>query len=249
MTMKCNHLLATMAAAVCLPCLASASAFVKPASWRMSKCFETKTSTSLAGTIRFVGRASASVSGDTILPEDDDGNEKSLYKFLSSASSNKVLLGTDNTKLISSAATAGETSWECVQKSVEWFGMTLTPIFVNRIERGSEEEGKVITSIVEARTDVQGGGLGNALASAMKRSVFEGRTIVTWKERDSTYYIEGDLELNLTLKLPRLLPLPPGFNAIGSKIVERTCRERLTQNLIDIKDAYTEWAETPTTLL
>ena len=104
----------------------------------------------------------------------------------------------------------------------------MIPIFINRIERGAtagsfgsqeQEEGRVITSIEEARTDVQGGGLGSALESAMKLSEFDGRTIVTWKEGKSSYHIEGDLVLNLTIKLPRILPLPPGFNAIGSKIL------------------------------
>mmetsp|Transcript_30102 Transcript_30102/g.51216 ORF Transcript_30102/g.51216 Transcript_30102/m.51216 type:complete len:224 (-) Transcript_30102:105-776(-) len=198
-----------------------------------------------AGTIRFVGIANASVRGDVILSNDDEGNDKkSLSKFLSSDASNRILLGTDDTKLISSA---GDAIYECYQGGVAWFGLTLIPIFVNRIERGTE--GKVTTSIEEARTEIEGGGGlgGNALASAMKRSEFEGRTIVTWKEGESSYHIEGDLVLNLTIKLPRILPLPPGFNAIGSKIVERTCRERLKQNMIDTKNAYIEWAETPTT--
>ena len=207
-----------------------------------------------AGTIRFVGIASASVRGDAILSNDDEGNDKSLSKFLSSDESNKILLGTDN---FSSASTAaGDVIYECIQGSVAWFGLTLIPIFINRIERGAtagsfgsqeQEEGRVITSIEEARTDVQGGGLGSALESAMKLSEFDGRTIVTWKEGKSSYHIEGDLVLNLTIKLPRILPLPPGFNAIGSKIFERICRERLQQNLLDTKAAYIQWAETPTT--
>mmetsp|Transcript_14655 Transcript_14655/g.24914 ORF Transcript_14655/g.24914 Transcript_14655/m.24914 type:complete len:243 (+) Transcript_14655:97-825(+) len=238
-------------AAACLRALSlvflitSTAAFVTPASSsRISATCETKTSTSLAGTIRFVGKASANVSGDAILFNDDDENDKSLSKFLSSDASNRILLGTDDTKLISSA---GDAIYECYQGGVAWFGLTLIPIFVNRIERGTE--GKVTTSIEEARTEIEGGGGlgGNALASAMKRSEFEGRTIVTWKEGESSYHIEGDLVLNLTIKLPRILPLPPGFNAIGSKIVERTCRERLKQNMIDTKNAYIEWAEAPTT--
>lgn len=241
-----------MAAAACLRAIgfafliATTVAFVSPtSSRRISKA----TSTSLKGTIRFVGKASTSVSGDAILSNNDESNDKSLSNFLSSDASNKILLGTDNTKLLSSAA-AGDAIYECTQGSVAWFGLTLIPIFINRIDRcnsGSQEEGKVTTSIEEARTEVQGGGLGNALASAMKRSVFEGRTIVSWKEGQSSYHIEGDLVLNLTIKLPRILPLPPGFNAIGSKIVERTCRERLKQNLVDIEAAYIEWAEAPIT--
>ena len=238
------------AAAACLRALslalllATAASFVSPTS-SSSRIYQTKTSTSLAGTIRFVGKASASASGDAILFNDDEVDDKSLSKFLSSDASNRILLGTDDTKLI------GDSIYECRQGSVAWFGLSLIPIFVNRIDRGtagsgSQEDGKVTTSIVEARTEVSGGGLGNVLASAMKRSEFEGRTIVSWKEGKSSYQIEGDLVLNLTIKLPRILPLPPGFNAIGSKIVERTCKERLKQNLLDIKAAYIEWAETPT---
>ena len=205
-----------------------------------------------AGTIRFVGIASASVRGDAIPSNHDEGNEKSLSKFLSSDESNKILLGTE--KFSSASTAAGDVIYECIQGSVAWFGLTLIPIFINRIERGatagsfgSQEEGRVITLIEEARTDVQGGGLGSALESAMKLSEFDGRTIVTWKEGKSSYHIEGDLVLNLTIKLPRILPLPPGFNAIGSKIFERICRERLQQNLLDTKAAYIQWAETPKT--
>ena len=33
----------------------------------------------------------------------------------------------------------------------------------------------------------------------------------------------------------------PGFNAIGSKIVQTTCRIRLKQNLEDISNAYLQW--------
>ncbi len=216
--------------------IATAASFVTPTSSRRI-CEKTKTSTSLAGTIRFVGRASASASGGAIQSNDGEGDDKSLSKFLSTNASNTILLGTDNTKLI------GDDMYECTQGSVAWFGLTLIPIFVNRIDRGAAE---VTTSIVEARTEVRGGGIGNALASAMKRSEFEGRTIVSWKEEKSSYDFDADLELTLTIKLPRILPLPPGFNAIGSKIVERTCKERLKKNVLDIKAAYIEWAEPPT---
>lgn len=239
--MKCNNhiILAILLASACL--LLHSDAFVAPTTSRRSTI--AKSSTSLGGTIRFVGKASSSVSGDeTYKGEDDDENDKSLLKFLSSDASNKVLMGTENICRLTSTAD-GEETWECTQTSVAWFGMTLVPIFVNKIERGSAEKGEITTTIVEARTEVEGGGIGNALAKAMKRSVFEGRTIYSFKESGSTYDIDGDLELNLTIKLPSLLPLPPGFNTIGSKIVERTCRERLKVNIRELRDAYIEWAE------
>ena len=227
--------------ALTLACFfASAAAFVTPVRSSSRSC-DTKTSTSLAGTIRFVGKANASVSGDAIRIVEED-NDKTLDKFLLSDVSNRVFLGTSNTKLISSASAGDDAIYECIQGGVEWFGLTVIPVFVNRISRGPS---KVTTSIEEARTDIKGGGLGTALASAMKRSDFEGRTIVTWKETTSAFQIDGDLVLTLTIRLPRFLPLPPGFNAIGSKIVERTCRERLKQSLLDTKSAYIEWAEMP----
>ena len=237
--MNCNnHILATSLASAYL--LLHSDAFVVPTSRRSTLA---KTSTSLGGTIRFVGKASSSDSGDEILyKDDDDETDQSLLKFLSSDASNKVLMGTENICRLTSTAD-GEETWECTQTSVAWFGMTLVPIFVNKIERGLAEKGKITTTIVEARTEVERGGIGNALAKAMKRSVFEGRTIYSFKESGSTYDIDGDLELNLTIKLPSLLPLPPGFNTIGSKIVERTCRERLKVNIRELRDAYIEWAE------
>ena len=237
--MKCNNniVLATLSASACL--LVHSDAFVAPTTSRRS--ILAKSSTSLGGTIRFVGKATSSISGDEILYKDDE-NDKSLLKFLSSDASNKVLMGTENICRLTSTAD-GEETWECTQTSVAWFGMTLVPIFVNKIERGLAEKGEITTTIVEARTEVEGGGIGNALAKAMKRSVFEGRTIYSFKESGSTYDIDGDLELNLTIKLPSLLPLPPGFNTIGSKIVERTCRERLKVNIRELRDAYIEWAE------
>ena len=143
--------------------------------------------------------------------------------------------------------------WECRQSNIDWFGMTLVPIFTNVIERSestthtSSCSGTVVISIIDAKTEVQNGGrLGGTLASAMKRSVFEGRYVVFWREEHGShesrrYTLEGDIELGLTINLPPLLPLPPGFNSIGSRIVERTCRDRLRQNLRDVSEAYVDW--------
>jgi hypothetical protein len=143
--------------------------------------------------------------------------------------------------------TEGSSTWECRQGSIDWFGMTLIPIFINVIERsefeGSSGEGTVVISIIDAKTQVENGGrFGNTLGSAMKRSVFEGRNVIFWKDEGDSYTLEGNIELSLTINLPPFLPLPPGFNRIGSMIVERTCRERLRQNLRDVSDAYTRWA-------
>ena len=212
------------------------------------------TSTTLFGTIKFVGDANAGLNAAASDSANKADIDTSLSNFLSSDDSNAVLLGMKGgsagmsqevRKLASNPTSSllegnGGEVYECRQNAVDWFGITLQPIFINVIERNSE--GTVTISIIDAQTDVQGGRLGNTLASAMKRSVFEGRIVISWKETDTrNYTLEGNIKLSLTINLPPFLPLPPGFNAIGSKIVNRVCKERLSQNVQDISDAYLQW--------
>mmetsp|Transcript_25445 Transcript_25445/g.61169 ORF Transcript_25445/g.61169 Transcript_25445/m.61169 type:complete len:254 (+) Transcript_25445:70-831(+) len=216
----------------------------------------------LFGTIRFVGNASARLETPPVTATGDRDDDRTLSKFIASSASNPVLLGAkeDSKGAISQCEridsdddeSAGEL-WECKQAGVGWFGMTIVPIFVNRIEKNLPG-GDLVISIIDAKTEVQSGGrVGNTLASAMKRSKFEGRNAVAWKEQNDgstndgaqSYVLNGDLKLTLTITLPPFLPIPPGFNTIGSKIVERTCKERLQQNLRDISNAYLIWATSP----
>lgn len=218
--------------------------------------------THLFGTIRFVGNANARLDTPPIIITGDQDEDRSFSKFLASSASDPILLGAkkDAKGAISQCEridsgddeSAGEL-WECKQASVGWFGMTLVPIFVNRIEKNLPR-GDLVISIIDAKTEVQSGGrVGNTLASAMKRSQFEGRNAIAWKKRNDgstddgpqSYALDGNLKLTLTITLPPFLPIPPGFNTIGSKIVERTCKERLQQNLSDISNAYLIWATTP----
>ena len=173
--------------------------------------------TQLFGTIRFVGDASARLeTPSTTLGDQDEDN--SLSAFLTSSASDGVLLGakkgagaiSECTKMDADGG-SGEL-WECRQASIDWFGMTLTPVFTNRIEK-NESSQNVVISIIDAQTEVQQGGrLGNTLASAMKRSEFEGRNAVSWTENGSSqsYTLDGNLKLTLTINLPPFLPLPPG---------------------------------------
>ncbi|KAL7511090.1 hypothetical protein ACHAXN_011435 [Cyclotella atomus] len=208
------------------------------------------TTTTLYGTIRFQGKAQADLIATIPLTLHDEytTSNKTLSTFLSSSDSDAILLGMKQeggvAQVTQLQSDTQSSTWECRQSSIEWFGMTLIPIFTNVIERNGED-GSIIISIVDAKTQVENGGkIGSALASAMRRSVFEGRNIVFWKEKkeDRSYTLVGDIELSLTINLPPFMPLPPGFNRIGSRIVERTCRERLRQNLRYVSDAYHHWA-------
>jgi len=207
----------------------------------------------LGGTIKFVGNANArlSIPSLTIINNVDNNykeNRKSLSNFLTSAASDTVLLGKtstctrieDGTSTNQGVGGGGEL-WECRQASVAFFGMQISPVFTNRLER-STTKNEVTITFLDSRSEVEGGRLGNTLASVMKKSKFEGRNTITWKElQQEDFLLEGKLNLTLTITLPPFLPLPPGFNAIGSKIVERTCAERLKQNLNEVSDAYRLW--------
>lgn len=238
-------------------CWSSAVAFAPSSHHVAHEHNAAPSATALFGTIRFKGKARADLTA-TIPPTlhgDYTTSNRTLSTFLYSSESDAILLGMKQgqggvaqvTKLQSNQQ---ESTWECRQSSIDWFGMTLIPIFTNVIERSeassSNSDGSVVISIIDAKTQVENGGkLGSALASAMKRSVFEGRNMVFWKEQQEdelSYKLVGDIELSLTINLPPFMPLPPGFNTIGSRIVERTCKERLRQNLRDVSDAYHYWA-------
>eukprot|EP00956_Cyclotella_meneghiniana_P022919 scaffold43858_cov67-Cyclotella_meneghiniana.AAC.6 len=244
----------------------SASAFVVPTppinkcTWPSERIHRISYArTALFGTIQFNGKAQADLTAtvpQTLYGDTLTSNNRTLSSFLLSSDSDAILLGMKGdggvaqvVQLDSASSPMSASTWECRQSSLEWFGMTLIPIFTNTLERSetlnNDSDGTVIISIIDATTQVENGGkLGSALASAMRRSEFEGRNIVFWKEEDdaNNYKLVGDLELKLTINLPAFLPLPPGFNKIGSRIIERTCRERLRQNLRDISNAYHDWA-------
>ena len=182
--------------------------------------------------------------------KNDKENRKSLSKFLTSPASDTVLLGKTSTctriedeKFTNQGGGEGGELWECRQANVAFFGMQISPVFINRLERTTTKNEVTIT-LLDSTSEVEGGRLGNTLASVMKKSKFEGRNTITWKEleqQEEMIHLEGKLNLTLTITLPPFLPLPPGFNAIGSKIVERTCAERLKQNLVEVSDAYQLW--------
>lgn len=71
-------------------------------------------------------------------------------------------------------------------------------------------------------------------------------TDTTDKTRVGGWLLTSDFSLTLEVAFPEYLPVPPGFNAIGSRIIKRTCTKRVKQNLIEICNAYVEWATATT---
>merc|ERR1711967_25054 len=111
---------------------------------------------------------------------------------------------------------------------------------------GTRSASEVSISIIEARTEVISGDRdsvrGRAVSKLMQKASFTGRNALSWERSAGIGWIlTARLTLTLVLPLPPFVPLPPGFNTIGSAIVQTTCRERATQNLLDVRDAYTTW--------
>lgn len=162
-------------------------------------------------------------------------------------------------------------TYDCYQPPIQWFGIDLKPVFTNQIQRrrltrrlrrkGTSDDDinsvvheeisyKILVSIVGARTDLQNeSSASNVVAGVMKRSMFSGSNALTITPKYTEvgdqvdgWTVSSDFKLQLMVPLPSLLPLPPGFNSIGSRIVSSTVKKRVDQSLNDISDAYNSWA-------
>jgi len=187
--------------------------------------------------------------------------QRTLTAYLRSTASDGVLLGTSNY-----ARREGTELYEAYQPEIDWFGLRLVPVFVNQIDRPADTQEVVYVDIREARTDIAGGrppgNRARAIADIMKRSEFSGRYELLWEsasglraaaaqQRDGGeendgqgggWKLNADLTLVLSVPLPKLVPLPPGFNTVGSRIVRSTCRKRVEDQLRQLRQAYIEWA-------
>ena len=171
---------------------------------------------------------------------------RSLTAYLRSTASDGLLLGTSNYALREK-----DQLYEAYQPEIDWFGLQLVPVFVNKIDRPEDTEEVVYVDIMEARTDIAGGrppgNRAKAIADIMKRSEFTGRYELLWEKascrRGAGWSLNGDLTLVLSVPLPKLVPLPPGFNNVGSRIVRTTCRKRVEEQLQLLREGYIEWAE------
>jgi len=181
----------------------------------------------LYGTINLAGDSSSKIQFEV------DPTQPSFEEWLQSSASDKGLLGAK------AAKQRPDGLWDCRQPGIAFFGLDLVPIFVNKIVRTPTG---VIVSILEARTDVRDGRANLAVAAVMEKSTFVGRSIINTRTIGKTNSVSVDLSLTLQAPLPPFVLLPPGFNSIGSAIIENTCRTRTTSFLEDLKKSYREWA-------
>jgi hypothetical protein len=199
----------------------------------------------LGATINFRGESSTSIlvpsSLVTARNSSQDKSDNSLPDWMLSPKSDEFFLGTQDFKRRSDG------NWDAFQASVDWFGLQLVPVFVIKLER-SEAQQYVSANIQQARSDIMSGrdsALGRLAAPVMEKSSFQGGNKVSWRRNQQSdgWILEADLSLTLSIPLPPFLPLPPGFNSIGSRIVKSTCKRRLETFVNDLQASYLDWAE------
>ncbi|KAG7350627.1 DUF1997 domain containing protein [Nitzschia inconspicua] len=206
---------------------------------------ESSSPTRLSGTLSWSGDANASID----LEEEAISNERglSIRDWLDDPNaSNRALLGSDDVEERPNGAML------CRQPTVDFFGMALRPVFLNKISR--TKSGSATVTILDAQTEVDGAGggrtsniAGNALRNIMQDSKFQGRSIIqTHGENDNKLSV--DLSLTLNVALPPFLLLPPGFNSMGSAIIRRTGQSRCKKLLRDLQRDYQDWVQRHTTV-
>uniref|UniRef100_A0A7S2U924 Uncharacterized protein n=1 Tax=Attheya septentrionalis TaxID=420275 RepID=A0A7S2U924_9STRA len=202
-------------------------------------------------TLRFEGDSAATL--QVSLPQ---GTEpaRSLPAWLASEDSNPDLFGSRNYDL---RETNGQSLWHVQLPSIGWLGLKLVPTFVLELdEQPSYDEMTVRIDIVDAKTELfrsdgssSGSGKLDVVGKLMKKASFKGSNVIsarTSTTQEGTWTLSADFSLTLLIPLGRLVLVPPGFNAIASRITRRTCRDRVQQNLVELEEAYIVWATTPT---
>lgn len=183
-------------------------------------------------------------------------SSRSLPQWLRHTDSTYALLGSNGPERVLRFQHNGEDGpllWECPQPPLHWFGNEISFTVVNSIDRHEGILDKVSVSIMDTRMVYTGSRRQTSISSTlstetllgtlMNQSKLYGGTELSWHSiGDNSWMLSAKLDLTLHVPLPNLLPLPPGFNSLGSNIVKRTCRSRLVSNLQELKEQYALWA-------
>jgi hypothetical protein len=170
---------------------------------------------------------------------------ESLGNFLEAEDSDKYLLGSR------SATKTAEGQWIVTQDPVEWFSISVQPIFHQVIMRRMSKH-IVEVRVLETTLDVAKGGrvaslVDTGIAKVMSQASMGGGTIVRWEEAPqggpAGWILSADISLSLEVSRPRYLPIPRRvFQRVGSGIIGSTCKERGDIFLRDLSRGYTAWS-------
>lgn len=143
----------------------------------------------------------------------------------------------------------------------------------NGSENNDCDEHIVHVKVMDSRTNIkessnQRGRIVNMVRNLMDQCQFRGTNIIKFHRRQHCAVVDGnnnvlkgnndvtransyqweissELSIQLTIQLPssRFVVLPPGFNAIGSRILRVTCAQRSKETLEGLKNAYLNWLD------
>lgn len=175
---------------------------------------------------------------------------QSLEEFLSDEGSSGLLVGSDDL----TALPDGQ-HWDCRQPSLTFFGLVMTPVFRIGLWRRRFKDGimKISVQVKESRTEIRSqrqqlhqqtptDGDGHWLSSLFSQSSIQGKSDILVQPTAHGWVLSLESELYMKLKVPKYLPLPPGFAKIGSAIMKLQCQDRARQSLEQLRDAYLAWA-------
>lgn len=166
-----------------------------------------------------------------------------LGEYLLSSDSDEILLGTSDFRKIDGV-------WECKQAPVDWFSLSIVPIFREVIERPVARS-CVDVRVLEATIQLQDSEgqqrrslVGRAMDKVMTRASISGLNAVRWVEQPGGgWSLTGDITLSLDVTPPRVFPIPRGiFERVGSSIIRATCQQRGDAFLGDVANGYADWA-------
>ena len=170
---------------------------------------------------------------------------QSLPKWLASRHSQCHLLGSEKVSKVGNGIYKAELS------SISWFGMELVPIFFQRISFDDEDSDndehimRIKISIEDSEVHYQKSSkIGGLVERVMKKCSFQGSNNlkcckIDQRDGEEQWMLSSDFSLNLKIPLmSRLMILPPGFNAIGSKIVKSTVENKVKENLFRLAEEY-----------
>lgn len=200
-------------------------------------------SPAVAGTaMQFVGDATSRI----FVPATAGAME--LPEFLLSPASDLTLLGT----AANGACKSRDGRWEVTQPDVEWFGMKVSPTFVEEIRRPPPGSGApLLISVLDADIRVPAK-LQELMDNAAVDFTFETSNALTWAAADDAggasaadgsaaagWTLDAALSLTLTIEASGKLILPRSiFEGIGSRLVRGTCEGRVDNFLRGVNEGY-----------
>lgn len=135
--------------------------------------------------------------------------------------------------------------YTCAQQPVDFFALSVVPVFRESIERRPSTS-EIVVTVIDARIEVEedASAVSMLMSDMAATTEVRGRNVISWSEAADGrgWLLAGTLEL--TLELPLLGGVPGGrrvVEGVGTRLVRTTCNARLEPYLEDIRAGFLDW--------